>query len=356
MMEKAEKKVKEAIQAGYRYALALTHHHFEAEDLVQEAWMRVFSRYGRLPARTVLYTTIRHIFVDRCRRSNIATFESLEGHAEPGGGGEGVPGGSLDLDVILASLRSNEREVLYLNAVEGFSAAEIAGLTGQPRNTVLSLLHRGKQRIQECSKLRREVHESDPMEKKERIVMSEVEQRIRDYYAQQELDGAALDRICQAGRLTRRRWWAPAGWAVAAVLAVVFSLSAIFLSSPDDRLTESVALEVLKNHEKQLEPETTATTFQDIQVALPRLSFTLAPENPALLGDWQPTGGRYCSLSGELAAQISLQNSRGEGATLYIAPLTPTLARVDSCVRHYDGAEVHFWRDAHRLFAMAASH
>lgn len=53
-MKKTEDQTKEAIQAGYRYALALTHHHFEAEDLVQEAWMRTLSRYGKLPVRTVL--------------------------------------------------------------------------------------------------------------------------------------------------------------------------------------------------------------------------------------------------------------------------------------------------------------
>lgn len=183
--------------------------------------------------------------------------------------------------------------------------------------------------------------------------MSEVEQRIRDYYAEQGLDDAALDRIYQAGRLTRRQWWALAGWAVAAALALILSLSAIFLPLPNERLTESVGLEVVKNHGKQLDPEATGTSFQEIQAALPRLSFALVPEHPGLLGDWRPAGGRYCSLGGELAAQIHLQNSRGQRATLYIAPLTSTLEKVDPCVRRYDGAEVHFWRDAHRLFALA---
>lgn len=183
--------------------------------------------------------------------------------------------------------------------------------------------------------------------------MGEVDQRIRDYYSQQGLDDPALDRIYQAGRLTRRRWWAVAGWAVAAVLALILSLSAILLPLPDEQLTESVGLEVVKNHEKQLSPETEGTSFQEIQVALPRLSFALAPEHPNLLGDWRLAGGRYCSLGGELAAQINLQNSRGERATLYIAPLTSSLEKVDPCIRRYDGAEVHFWRDAHRLFALA---
>jgi DNA-directed RNA polymerase specialized sigma24 family protein len=37
------------LQAGYRYALALTHHHYEAEDLVQEAWLRFWCRSGSAP-------------------------------------------------------------------------------------------------------------------------------------------------------------------------------------------------------------------------------------------------------------------------------------------------------------------
>ncbi len=54
-----------------------------------------------------------------------------------------------------------------------------------------------------------------------------------------------------------------------------------------------------------------------------------------------------------IATFEALEDSGGDRATLYIAPLTPTLERVDPCVRHYDGTEVHFWRDAHRLYALA---
>ena len=32
------------VQAGYRYALALTHHHYDAEDLVQQAWLTGLSQ------------------------------------------------------------------------------------------------------------------------------------------------------------------------------------------------------------------------------------------------------------------------------------------------------------------------
>jgi len=46
-------------------------------------------------------------------------------------------------------LRPNEREALYLNAVEGYTAREIAKQTDMPRNTVLSLIFRARKKLAE---------------------------------------------------------------------------------------------------------------------------------------------------------------------------------------------------------------
>jgi DNA-directed RNA polymerase specialized sigma24 family protein len=35
-------------------------------------------------------------------------------------------------------------EALFLHEVEGYSASEISPMTGQPRGTVLSLMHRAR--------------------------------------------------------------------------------------------------------------------------------------------------------------------------------------------------------------------
>ena len=64
-------------------------------------------------------------------------------------------GGGLDpaLERALGRLRAEERELLYWAWVEGRTAQEISELTERPRGTVLSALHRAKQ------KLRRELAE-----------------------------------------------------------------------------------------------------------------------------------------------------------------------------------------------------
>jgi RNA polymerase sigma-70 factor (ECF subfamily) len=43
-------------------------------------------------------------------------------------------------------LRSVEREVLFLAVVEGYTADEIGRLVGQSRGSVLSLLHRAREK------------------------------------------------------------------------------------------------------------------------------------------------------------------------------------------------------------------
>ena len=56
---------------------------------------------------------------------------------------------SDELERVLARLRVEEREVLYLAVAERYRAAEIAAMTGRPRNTVLSLMHRAKRKLRE---------------------------------------------------------------------------------------------------------------------------------------------------------------------------------------------------------------
>lgn len=137
------------VQAAYRYALSLTHHHYDAEDLVQQAWLKCQRRYGGVRTRALLYTTIRNLFYDQCRRKDLVVFEGIDSH-EPIGEAPAhrtAPMAVEDLDLLLANLRVKEREALYLHAVEGWTAKEIASKTRQPRNTVLSLIHRAKQKL-----------------------------------------------------------------------------------------------------------------------------------------------------------------------------------------------------------------
>lgn len=141
------------LQAGFRYGMALSHSVEEAEDLVQEAWLNLTRRYGAVASRALLFTTVRNLFIDQCRRRKIVHFESLdqpEPPAVPVPEAE-EPGLQGDLAALLGALRPPEREAVFLHYYEGRTAEEISQLTGQPRGTVLSLLHRAIIRLREVA-------------------------------------------------------------------------------------------------------------------------------------------------------------------------------------------------------------
>ena len=138
------------IQVGFRYAFALTHHHHDAEDLVQAAWLKLNKRRPQVgTTKALLFTVIRNLHVDQYRWRQRVRFTSLD-RAMPSetdqrdGGKEAV---HEEIGRMLGCLRDAEREALFLNVVAGYSAEEIAKLTGRPRGTVLSLMHRGRQKL-----------------------------------------------------------------------------------------------------------------------------------------------------------------------------------------------------------------
>jgi len=140
---------KDLLQAGFRYAYSLTHHNSDAEDLVQTAWVKLLSSYGEVANKSLLFTSIRNLFIDKYRKNNLVVIESTEIAPECVDNRDSLNDSLCrkDIEKALNYLRSEEREAIFLNVVEGYSAQEIAQLTQRSRNTVLSLISRGKQKL-----------------------------------------------------------------------------------------------------------------------------------------------------------------------------------------------------------------
>ena len=112
--------LKELLNAGYRYACALRIDHSDAEDLVQESWLKVVRAYGTRITRAVFFRTIRNLYIDNYRRSQRYQHVSIDNvthltdsHAESAVLDVGDP----QLNRCLARLRAPEREALFLTAV-----------------------------------------------------------------------------------------------------------------------------------------------------------------------------------------------------------------------------------------------
>ena len=137
-----------SVQHGYRFALSLTNDRHEAEDLVQQACLKVIAKRGKIPSMAYLLTAIRNLFYDKVRRSKLIAFESLEKMESA------IPaisttsfGVKMDLESSLNQLSAEEREVIYLNCVEGYTASEMAPMLDKPRSTILNLLSRAKNNL-----------------------------------------------------------------------------------------------------------------------------------------------------------------------------------------------------------------
>lgn len=149
MPESVSLSTEELLQIGFQYAYALTHHYHDAEDLVQAAWLKLHQRYKEATTKALFFTIIRNLYVDQYRRRQRIRFIALTSeHERSLVSGDTVREDSkIAMDQMLAKLRDIEREALFLHVVEGYSANEIATLTGRPRGTVLSLIHRSRKKL-----------------------------------------------------------------------------------------------------------------------------------------------------------------------------------------------------------------
>ena len=139
---------RELLQSLYRYCICLTGNSAQAEDLLQTAvenWLKGGSRPVQLKA--YLRKVIRNQFIDDCRRLKLVDFEPLDDNAAVLLDATCLEEIEIQhnlIEYLFEQLNPAEREVLYLWAIEGYSAAEIAADLQQPRGTILSRLHRIK--------------------------------------------------------------------------------------------------------------------------------------------------------------------------------------------------------------------
>ena len=140
------------IPALRRYARLLTGDAARADDLVQDTLERACAKWSLWQPgsalRSWLLTLMHNIYLNqqRDRRfddGHAALDEATEPAHEPlAGAGE-----RLDMQRALARLSPLLREVLLLVTVEEYTYAEAAAMLDIPVGTVMSRLHRGRERL-----------------------------------------------------------------------------------------------------------------------------------------------------------------------------------------------------------------
>ena len=151
------------LDALYRTALRLTHVPADAEDLVQETYLKAFRAADRFQAGTnlrawlftILHNTARNRARDRARDTVTIDSEAVERADEGAGAWSGGPAETPetqllretltpDLQAAIEALPGVFRQAVWLRDVEEFSYAEIAGMLSIPVGTVMSRISRGR--------------------------------------------------------------------------------------------------------------------------------------------------------------------------------------------------------------------
>lgn len=145
----------------YAAARRLTRNDADAEDLVQETYLKAFRSSGQFGAGTnlrgwmftILHNTHLNMRRDRGRSPVDADSELVErapdNRASAANPEQLLLGATLDaeLQAALDRLPAAYREAVWLRDVEQFSYDDIAGILGVPIGTVMSRISRGRRAL-----------------------------------------------------------------------------------------------------------------------------------------------------------------------------------------------------------------
>jgi RNA polymerase sigma-70 factor (ECF subfamily) len=153
----------EYIDALYGYALTLTRDKSEAEDLVQETYLRAARAFGQLVPnsnlKSWLFVIMRNAWLNQVRHLHSGPhFVGLETEAEDlanwpdhlADDPHVVYLRKLQREEIteaIESLPDLYREIIILRDIEGFSYQQIATMLGCPAGTVMSRLGRAREKL-----------------------------------------------------------------------------------------------------------------------------------------------------------------------------------------------------------------
>lgn len=165
-----EQMVEEHLSGLFGAALRLTRNRTNAEDLLQETFLRAWRSFHTFRpgtnARAWLYRILMNAYIDNYRKAtrepevvdqdNVDEFylyskvQESDEYRRAGNPEEAFLQTLMDADVkaALESLPEAFRAVVMLADIDGFSYKEIAEILSIPIGTVMSRLHRGRKQLQ----------------------------------------------------------------------------------------------------------------------------------------------------------------------------------------------------------------
>ncbi len=152
----------------YGAALRMTRNQADAEDLVQETYMKAFASFGQFKPgtnlRAWLYRIMKNTFINIYRKkqrrpkttgAEVEDWQLVKAESHSSRGLRSAEVEALEsipdenIVAALESLTPEFREAVILADVDGFAYKEIAEIMGTPIGTVMSRLNRGRAKLRD---------------------------------------------------------------------------------------------------------------------------------------------------------------------------------------------------------------
>ena len=152
----------EHLDGLYSYAMVLSRNHAEAEDLVQETYVRAIQAMGRLRAgsnmKSWLFTILRNIWFNQLRKRRIAPQmveievgdDVANNIVEPSKNSHDLYVSKMETEQVRTAIQElpvEFREIILLREYEELSYLEIASVLDCPVGTVMSRLGRARAKL-----------------------------------------------------------------------------------------------------------------------------------------------------------------------------------------------------------------
>jgi len=146
--------VEKHIPALRRYAVALTYDTSKADDLVQDCLERALRKLHLWQTgsnlKAWLFTIMHNLFINtQVRLARLPKMVSLDAVSDTLKFNGNVEQGTeiYELAVAVSKLPIDQKNVILLVGLEGFGYKEVSNILGIPLGTVMSRLHRAREKL-----------------------------------------------------------------------------------------------------------------------------------------------------------------------------------------------------------------